>query len=89
MAKWENIRPHLRQVYANFDPRTADQSTIFTLKSCVFHWSFVASVIIRHPEDATSGGIRCHPWLRVSPVLQLRSIWPEVQLVRLAIVQQV
>jgi hypothetical protein len=35
IVKQQNLRPQKRQVYANRDPRAADQSSIFTLKSWV------------------------------------------------------
>lgn len=45
-ANWQNWRPHLRQVYVSRDPRTADQSSILTIKSWVAQL-LVACVIVQ------------------------------------------
>lgn len=50
IVKQQNLRPQKRQVYASRDPRAADQSSIFTLKS----WVSQKVLIIDIQDSGTS-----------------------------------
>lgn len=47
IVKRQNLRLHNRHVYASREPRAPDQSSIFTLKSCVAQALFITSFNIQ------------------------------------------
>ena len=60
MVKRQNLRPHKRHVYASREPRAPDQSSIFTLKSCVAQALLITSLNIQTStiKLSTAGCVR-------------------------------